>query len=106
VSTVFCRYHCVACGSHFASLEAFDLHRDGDHAGKRYCLVPDDCERLAVASSAGVCRLTNPPAELKGVVIYTSARHAADRENAVQRLRGGERAAEGPSGDLGLGVAA
>ena len=101
-----CTYHCAACGAHFTSLEAFDLHRDGDHAVKRYCLDPDEVPRLAVATTEGFCRLAKPGQELPDVVLYRSRRHADDHERAVLRLRVGERAAERPPGDLDLGRAA
>jgi hypothetical protein len=91
---VTCTFHCAACGSHFHSLEGFDLHRSGDHAAGRFCLDPDDCERLVVATTDGVCRLVLGVDELSPVTIYRSRRHAED-EDAVMRLRSAERQDEG-----------
>jgi hypothetical protein len=91
---VTCTFHCSECQAHFHSLEAFDLHRAGDHASGRVCLEPDECDRLVVATADGACRLTRGVAELCPVVIYRSRRHAED-EDALA-----ERQAEGTRGDL------
>jgi hypothetical protein len=88
-----CTFHCSGCGSHFHSLEAFDLHRSGDHALARYCIDPVDCDRLAVATADGVCRLVRDVDEISPVTVYRSRRHAEDGD-AVLRLRSSER----PSG--------
>ena len=84
-------FHCSACGAHFHSLEAFDLHRAGDHAAGRFCLDPDECERLVVATEEGVCRLVRGVAELRGVTIHRSRRHDQDHDDAVLRLRSADR---------------
>jgi hypothetical protein len=65
---VTCAYHCGACHSHLASLDAFDAHRAGDHSGERHCLGPDDVEKLGVKSDEGVCRMYAEPVE--GVTVY------------------------------------
>lgn len=96
--TCTCTFHCASCAGHFHSLEAFDLHRAGDHATRRFCLDPDACERLTVATTEGVCRLDHGVAALRGVTIYRSRRHAED-ENAVLRLRSAERWTKGFGGD-------
>jgi len=90
---VICTVHCAACGSHFHSLESFDLHRAGDHATGRHCVNPDDCDRLAIATTEGACRLVQGVDELSPVTIYRSRRHAEDTD-AVLRLRSAERQAE------------
>ena len=40
-ATTTCRYHCASCGEHFASLDAFDHHRQGPYDGDRYCELPE-----------------------------------------------------------------
>jgi hypothetical protein len=51
-----CTYHCGACGRHFHSLSAFDIHRDG-----RRCADPLDLEdrdgkpRLVALARDGRC---------------------------------------------------
>jgi hypothetical protein len=104
--SVFCRYHCrghpySGCDSHFTSLEAFDLHRAGDHAAKRFCVPPDDVDRLTVETRDGVCRLTRGIPERRGIVIYGSRRHARDRSRMRQRLRGSESRPARAEGDQG-----
>jgi hypothetical protein len=96
---VTCTFHCSACGSHFHSLEGFDLHRAGDHADQRYCVDPDEVDRLVVATTDGVCRLVRGVAELSPVTIYRSRRHADD-EAAVLRLRSADRRPAGAEGGL------
>jgi hypothetical protein len=98
---MICTHHCSACGSHFHSLEGFDLHRSGDHTAGRFCLDPDECATLTVATTDGVCRLTHGLAELSPVVIYRSRRHADDQD-VVLRLR----SAKGRAEDTGGGVEA
>jgi hypothetical protein len=85
-----CRHHCASCDGHFASLEAFDVHRAGDYATGRFCVDPHECDRLVVATEEGVCRLVGGIAELQGVTVYRSRRHADDTE-AVLRLRSADR---------------
>ena len=99
-----CSHHCAACGSHFTSLEAFDLHRAGDHARGRYCLAPDEVEALAVVSRSGVCRLVRGCDELAGVTVYASRRHVDDRQAAIQRLRVSERRPADHQGGVRVGV--
>jgi hypothetical protein len=94
-----CTFHCAACGSHFHSLEGFDRHRSGDHATRRFCLDPDDVDRLVVATTDGVCRLVRGVPELSPVTIYRSRRHADDQD-AVLRLRSADRLAEDAADDL------
>jgi hypothetical protein len=96
---VTCTSHCSACGSHFHSLESFDLHRAGDHATGRHCVNPDDCNRLAIATTEGVCRLVQGVDTVSPVTIYRSRRHAEDTD-AVLRLRSAERQAEVSRGEL------
>ena len=75
-----CSNHCAACGRCFASLQAFDLHRAGDHAVRRYCAAPADEPRLAAATEAGRCEISGATAEdgspltLDPVSIWTMVR--------------------------------
>lgn len=69
-----CRAHCRACGEHFASVEAFDAHRSGDHAdGARFCIAPTS---VANARSSrfdfkiGTCTISDPSAPSIGVQIW------------------------------------
>ncbi len=75
-----CRYHCSACRTHFSSLNAFDAHRDGDHATGRYCDEPADDERFAAVAENGVC--TMYAVERVNVAVWTLA---ADLQRARQR---------------------
>jgi hypothetical protein len=92
-----CTFHCASCGSHFHSLEAFDLHRAGEHATQRVCLDPDDFDTLVVATTGGVCRLVQGVDQISGVPIFRSKRHAEDHD-AVLRLRSADRR-HGSAGD-------
>ena len=94
-----CTFHCAACGAHFHSLEGFDAHRAGDHATGRYCVDPDECDLLVVATDDGVCRLVGGAGEVAPVTIYRSRRHAEDH-GAVFRLRSAERQPGRGEGDL------
>jgi hypothetical protein len=71
VTRLHCTYHCGGCHTHFASLEAFDLHRAGDHATRRRCLDPNDEPRLSEVGR-GVCRVY--VVENLNVVVWTSTR--------------------------------
>jgi hypothetical protein len=53
---VTCRCHCATCGRHFTSLEAFDLHRDGESTEGRGCVSPLDEPRLTSAADDRVLR--------------------------------------------------
>lgn len=66
--TLTCRYHCSACGRHFRSLVAFDLHRVGEHDVRRYCQDPRSDARLE-AAGLGECRLGFGEHD-HGVVVY------------------------------------
>src|SRR5688500_17244031 len=102
----FCTHHCAACGEHFCSLEAFDLHRAGQFSESRYCLPPDDVAALAVVSTAATCRLVRGVDEVPGVTLYASKRHLEDRQGAIQRLRVSERRPGIPQGGVRAGAAA
>jgi hypothetical protein len=65
-----CTNHCVACGSHFSSLGAFDAHRKGEPGG-RWCDEPDDVPRLAAKSNHGRCDLAAPAFRVNGVTIWS-----------------------------------
>jgi hypothetical protein len=78
-----CTYHCGACHSHFASLEAFDLHRAGDYADARYCLDPDDEKTLSEAGR-GPCRMY-PKQSVDEATIWTSTRSVGRARQAFQR---------------------
>jgi len=80
--TVTCTNHCSACGRHFHSVEAFDIHRTGDYRSsdpetRRRCLDPMDLEdrdgrpRLEWLTLEGECRIGSPPSF--GVTIWTTA---------------------------------
>lgn len=70
---VCCLCHC-SCGRHFASLEAFDLHRVGSN-GNRHCEDPNDVEgetprtRLAPKDTDGICDLSEER-EIHGVTVW------------------------------------
>jgi hypothetical protein len=95
-----CRYHCRGggghrgCSTHFSSLEAFDLHRRFDEAGRRVCVPPpavvdgNGAQLLKRQTDAGTCRICSPGSE--GITIWTSV-HS---ERAAQVFRG--RSALGP----------
>ena len=66
-----CTNHCGACGRHFHSLAAFDMHRVGDFSSndpetRRRCespldLLDQDGEmRLVKITETGVCRAYEP----------------------------------------------
>jgi hypothetical protein len=95
----FCSFHCSGCNRHFASLEAFDLHRVGNYETGRFCIDAGACDRLVVASSDGVCRLTRGVNELRQVAIFRSRRHAEDTD-AVLRLRSADRRHRGAQGGV------
>jgi len=80
-----CTNHCGACGRHFHSLKAFDLHRIGDYASndpetRRRCADPLDLEdrdgrpRL-IALGLGECRMRAEV--LHDVTIWTTADYRA-----------------------------
>ena len=60
----FCRFHCASCGRHFTSLQAFDAHRDGDYAERRWCDNPAASRSkkgeplFELVSDAAVCHNT------------------------------------------------
>ena len=53
-----CTTHCASCGAHFRSTTAFDMHRRGEYAGRRYCSRPEHHERLAAVTECGVCEIS------------------------------------------------
>ena len=59
----WCRYHCRSCGSHFASLEAFDAHH-----GTEPCSFPDGIDFV---ETAGTCRIGDPTTLATGTVYST-----------------------------------
>jgi hypothetical protein len=74
-----CAYHCGACGLHFRSLEAFDMHRQGDFAEPprteegRHCAHPFDMDgRLVAITEDGVCRMYAE--HERGVTVWSTAR--------------------------------
>jgi hypothetical protein len=64
--TTTCTNHCGACGRHFHSLEAFDIHHDHDETGWPICLDPldlldrDGRARLEALTEHGECRVYEP----------------------------------------------
>jgi hypothetical protein len=72
----WCRYHCRRCGSHFASLEAFDANHGGSGEGLEPCTFPDDAHLL---ETAGTCVIGDPANVATGTVYSTErANRAAD----------------------------
>lgn len=71
-----CRYHCVPCGQHFASLSAFDAHRSGPY-DDRECLLPDEAfgskgqRLLTTKPERGECRMIADH-HIKNVEIVTN----------------------------------
>lgn len=63
-----CTYHCRGCGSHHASLKAFDAHRAGTHRDGRYCIDPAGVDGLT-ARQPGICDVAGPTPEV-GVTVY------------------------------------
>lgn len=60
-----CTYHCRGypfggCDSHFSSLRAFDLHRQGPHDGERVCVEPADVSGLELLTAEGRCDHQRP----------------------------------------------
>jgi hypothetical protein len=54
----FCRCHCRDCGSHFASLEAFDHHHQGSGATLVPCAFPDEAPLVEIIG--GTCAIDDP----------------------------------------------
>lgn len=67
----YCRYHCVACGLHFASLSAFDQHRGGSHARHRFCFPVERLHARGLTSKCGICKLDGPRREDVAVFQHT-----------------------------------
>jgi hypothetical protein len=74
---VTCVYHCCAqggCGRHFASEEAWELHRKPNGDGTRHCVDPNEVEgktprtRLAPKDTDGICLLAGY--EVHGVTVW------------------------------------
>jgi len=81
---VCCGFHCGGCGRHFASLEAFDLHRDGPWTARR-CEDPNDVvgktprTRLQPKDTDGICAMGED--EVHGVTVWqTEAANEAGRK--------------------------
>jgi hypothetical protein len=104
MSPATCQYHCGGCGRHFASLEAFDLHRRGDHDAGRYCVHPVDLEgdsprtRLVAKTKHGKCDIGREA--LHGVWIWQVERDAmkGPRPARVSETGGDAVTASEPSG--------
>ena len=76
--TIYCHFHCRACGSHFTSLEAFDAHRTGSHAdNSRTCLDPATVSNASgMLEVLGVCRIaTGRDRPLGRVSVWVLERH-------------------------------
>ncbi|MBA3262012.1 MAG: hypothetical protein H0T69_06010 [Thermoleophilaceae bacterium] len=79
-----CRYHCrgdsgyKGCSRHFASLEAFDLHRQTLDNGQRVCVPPSAVRDSAGApllirqTVGGECRVCPPYSN--AVTVWTTGR--------------------------------
>ena len=92
MTTTTCTYHCGACGRHFHSLEAFDLHRQGDYAEPmntpegRHCVSPLDLDgRLVALTEAGECRMYEKTSDT-GVTVWTTARGMEHAKKAPWRF--------------------
>jgi hypothetical protein len=109
--TTTCTHHCSACGGHFHSLRAFELHRAGEFASAdpetgRRCLAPvevldgDGGQRLEALNGDGECRMY--AARARGVTVWAE-RGSRDRfsELLLKRVRPSEN-----ESDLELGRAA
>ena len=87
-----CRYHCRACGAHFASLEAFDAHNGRTGAGKkptfRPCQFPNLQPGWEMVARAGECRISDPQTPSAAVSVYGLARPGNDPGKAARALRG------------------
>ncbi len=80
MSTSHCTNHCLTCGRHFHSLEAFDAHRSGDHRAPlgsetgRRCLAPIECLdtlgelRLETLAEDAICELGDTDLEIGATV--------------------------------------
>jgi hypothetical protein len=88
-----CQYHCRGCDSHFSSLQAFDLHRVGEHDNRpdnpRRCNIPteevsDENGNTLYEYVVGECRDAFYP-EVKEGLIWTLY-GARDRAKAVAEL--------------------
>jgi hypothetical protein len=84
---VTCRSHCATCGRHFTSLEAFDLHRDGESTEGRGCGSPLDEQRLVTATENGYCAISGEhddgkPLTLDPVTVWVSARQTGPEQHA------------------------
>lgn len=75
-----CRYHCHACSGHFASLAAFDAHREGAFDGERRCSYPDDAD---LREREGECHVAGA-APIRGITVYELAARA-DRARSLRR---------------------
>lgn len=80
--TPHCKYHCRACGGHFASLEAFDAHRGGPPQA-RACIYPDDA--ALVELDGGKCEIGHPLRPVRGIVVYSTERAQRARETFTTR---------------------
>jgi hypothetical protein len=99
--TVTCTYHCGSCGTHFHSLNAFDAHRQGDHATNdpetgRHCVHPWDLldkkgnAVLVSLTEEGICRIYE---EKAGQTIWTIAKdlvRARERYGRTEAARSSE----------------
>ena len=86
-----CTYHCRGypyggCDSHFSSLNAFDVHRQGPYDGERVCVEPADVEDLE--PTEGRCDHQRPKVEhavtIWRVVMSEKQRQALDRAVAAR----------------------
>ena len=74
-----CRYHCRTCDLHFASLNAFDVHRSGPWTA-RVCDDPDD----RFVSDQGLCHISDPDLPASAGPVWGLRKH---REGVGTRLR-------------------
>lgn len=78
-----CRSHCRACGTHFSSDGAFDLHRTGPW-GDRRCIEAGHDPRFAAKAENGICAAASVTAE-EGVTVWTLACNLDRPENPYAR---------------------
>jgi hypothetical protein len=78
-----CQYHCRRCGGHFASLKAFDAHREGPVSGECECTYPDDSRLVELT---GTCEIGDPTTPKINVTLYAEEM-TESRQASLDALR-------------------
>lgn len=82
-----CVCHCRNCGAHFAGLDAFDKHREGEFGERtgsfeaRHCRDPESFDEGVYGSEVGICRISSEN-EHANVSVWFLARNRARAEEA------------------------